>query len=572
VSTYAFAEDAVAPDGTVLRGLAGAQRPRLTCSPPRHILKDPYCKACDAESRPFGCGNSQSADLLEWSATIGYDMDDWQEWSLTEGCGTRPDGTWSAFEVLLIAPRQNGKNGTLEVRELGGLYILGERVLIHTAHEFKAAIEHFRRVRDTIDNYDGLRRRVKSVTTSHGDEAIELRPVPTLIFGSGGKRVRRSVGARLRFLARSRGSGRSFTADFVAYDEGMFLSEDMVGASMPTMSAVPNPQMWYTASAGYKDSTQLAMVRRRMIKGGDPSLFGAEWSINAHTDQCPRDEARGRRSNRFIVCTRHDDRDDPRSWAKANPALGTRISVRHVAQELTAMPADTFDRERNGVGDWPEEDETWSAVTQAQWDACAMADPGGATRPVCFAVDVAEDMKSACIAAAWEKPRAWAAVNSVDQQLDTKFRALTFRTVIEIPKGCSREGTDWVIPRLIELRRAWRPLGTCFPASGKAAALIDDALNAGLDVTKAGTADEAAAYALMVTGIRDGKIIHLGREQAPELWSAMASAETRDVGDGGTAWSRRDSGASIAPVTAGTLAYWLLNKKRRNYDPLKSIG
>ena len=78
-------------------------------------------------------------------------------------------------------------------------------MLIHTAHEFKAAAEHFRRVRDTVTSYDELRRRVKSVTTSHGDEAIELRPVPTLIFGSGSKRVRKTVAARLRFLARSRG-------------------------------------------------------------------------------------------------------------------------------------------------------------------------------------------------------------------------------------------------------------------------------------------------------------------------------------------------------------------------------
>jgi hypothetical protein len=572
VSTYAIVEDLAAPDGTVLRGLLGAQRPRLWCSPYRHAEKDPYCKACDAESRPFGCGNSQSADLIEWGASVGYELDDWQEWLLTEGCGTRPDGRWSAFEVMAILSRQNGKNQDLEVRELGGLFVLGERLVIHTAHEFKASVEHFRRVRDTVDSYDGLRRRVKSVTTSHGDEAIELRPVPTLIFGPGAKRIRRSVSARLRFLARSRGSGRSFTADCVVYDEAMILSDEQVGASMPTMSAVPNPQMWYTASAGYADSTQLAMVRRRMIKGGDASLMGAEWSIDAHRDTCPRDEARGRRSNRFIICRRHDDRDDPRSWAKANPAFGVRISGRHIAQELNAMSPATFDRERLGVGDWPAEDDTWSVVTQAQWDACAMADPGGATRPVCFAVDVAADMKSACIAAAWEKVAAY--------QFRDKLTGVVVGgrdrsgIVIEIPKGCSREGTDWVVPRLLELRRAWRPLGICFPKNGPAAALVDAAVNAGLDVTPASSADEAAAFALMVTGITEvpQRVIHMGRDEAPELWSAMAGAETRDVGDGGTTWSRRDSEASVAPVTAGTLAYWLFNKKRRSYDPLKSIG
>ena len=573
MSTYVFAEDIVLPDGTVLSGpLLGAQRPRLWTSPPRHGVKDPYCKACDAESRPFGCGNSQSADLLEWAESIGYDLDDWQQWLLTEGCGTRPDGRWSAFEVMAILSRQNGKNQDLEVRELGGLFVLGEKLVIHTAHEFKASVEHFRRVRDTVDSHDGLRRRVKSVTTSHGDEAIELRPVPTLIFGPGAKRIRRSVAARLRFLARSRGSGRSFTADCVVYDEAMILSDEQVGASMPTMSAVPNPQMWYTASAGYHDSTQLAMVRRRMIKGTDPSLMGAEWSINAHADTCPRDEARGRRSNRFIICARHDDRDDPRSWAKANPALGTRITARHVSQELNAMSPDTFDRERLGVGDWPAEDETWSVVSEAQWNACAVPDPGGATRPVAFAVDVAADMKSAVICAAWERPPKTAyhfADRETGRPLDKDAVA---RIVIEIPRGCSRDGTGWVIPRLLELRKAWKPLGICFPKNGPAAALIDEAERSGIELVKAGTAEEAAAFALFVTAIRDKTLAHLGKAESPELWSAMAGAETRDVGDGGTTWSRRDSEASIAPVTGGTNAHWLFNKKRRSYDPLRSIG
>ena len=49
----------------------------------------------------------------------------------------------------VICCRQNGlaRTRSLEVRELGGLFLLGERLLIHTAHEFKAAAEHFRRMR-----------------------------------------------------------------------------------------------------------------------------------------------------------------------------------------------------------------------------------------------------------------------------------------------------------------------------------------------------------------------------------------------------------------------------------------
>jgi hypothetical protein len=389
------------------------------------------------------------------------------------------------------------------------------------------------------------------------------------------------VGARLRFLARSRGSGRSFTADCVVYDEAMILSDDQVGASMPTMSAVPNPQMIYTASAGYHDSVQLATVRRRVLRN-DQTLMGAEWSIRPHTPTCPRDEIRGRKSNRYIVCGEHDDRDDPRSFAKANPALGSRISLEHIGQEMNAMSMVTFDRERLGVGDWPSEEEAWAVVTEDQWKACELLEPGGATRPLAFAIDVDPDMNSATISSAWERagPKvpsdeelaalAVASIKTGAGKLPPQVQ--TSRTVIEIPRGCSREGTAWVIPRLIELKKTWKPAAVAIPKNGPAAGLIDDAEKAGIEVLKASSADEAAAFALMVTGIRDKAVAHLGREQAPGLWSAIATAETREIGDGGRGWSRRNSETDITPITAATLALWALNKKRRSYNPMNSIG
>jgi hypothetical protein len=578
--------DIILPGGKVLRGLSGQQQPRFWTAPPRHREKQDGCPACADTSYSTGCGDYQSVDLLDWAPDFGYDLDPWQQWWLTELCGTAPDGKWTAFEAMLICSRQNGKNQNLEVRELGGLFVFGEKLIIHTAHEFKAAAEHFRRVRDTVTSYDELRKRVKSVTTSHGDEAIELRPSPTLIFGSNGRMVRKSVTPRLRFLARSRGSGRSFTADTVVYDEAMILSDEVVGASQPTMSAIPNPQMIYTASAGYQDSVQLGAVRRRVLRG-DTDLMGAEWSINPHTDTCPRDELRGRKTNRYIVCGLHDDRDDPRSWAKANPALGLRITAQHVGREMNSMVASPhiFDRERLGVGDWPTEDEAWSVITREHWDACSMPDPGGATRPIVFAVDVDPDMASASIAAAWYRPEPERKVPSDEQMLLMMQGAITSglnlppqrtirgeKPVIEIPRGCHREGVAWVIPRLTELQKTWRPAVIAIPKNGPASGLADDAVKAGITVLPATSADEAAAFSFIVTTARSQGLIQLGQENAPGMWNAVAKAETRDVGDGGRAWSRRDSENDITPITAGTLALWALNKKRRNYDPMASIG
>jgi hypothetical protein len=177
--------------------LLGSQRPRLMSVPPAAV------------------DYAQAEDAIAFGARHSLHLYDWQQWSLRESMGCRADGRWAAPEVAWILPRQNGKNEGLLVRQLSGLYILGEALQIHTAHEFKAASEHFLRIQQIIESSDDLLKRVKrgGIRTSHGEEAILLSPTPTLIWGPGAKQIRRSIAPRLRFLARSRGSGRSFTCN-----------------------------------------------------------------------------------------------------------------------------------------------------------------------------------------------------------------------------------------------------------------------------------------------------------------------------------------------------------------------
>jgi len=514
--------------------LFGVQEPRICSLPVTHSYQT-------------------GLECVEFCESVGFEWDPWQSWSLEKSLGTRPNGTWAAKEVAEVVGRQNGKNAIVEGRELFGLFELSEPLIIHTAHEFKASNEHFLRLKDRIKGCEELDRRVKSIITSHGEEAVLLRPAPALIFGASRKLIRKTVAPRLRFLARSRGSGRSFTCSCLIWDEAMILTVDQVGASMPTMSAVPNPQLWYLASAGYPDSTQLASVRRRGIRGDDDRLAYFEWSIRPHNELCPRDERVGRRSNEFIVCREHDDRDDPASWAKANPALGYRITTEHVEWELGSMPVDAFNVERLGAGHWPTDDEGWLAVSEDQWDACETQVIGGSVTPFVFAVDVTPDLTAACISVVWQRPS-------------------DGLVIVEIPQDCFRPGTGWVVPRLLELRRKWRPIGIAVPKSAPAAALINDAENHGLDLLKVTSAEEAQAFTLMITAIRDKKIGQLGPEEAPYLRSAVARAETRDVGDGMRIWSRKNTAADITPLTSATLAHWAFDKLRRNYNPLKSIG
>src|SRR5205823_6021141 len=141
------------------------------------------------------------------------------------------DGRWAAFEVGLVVSRQNGKGGILEARELAGVTEFGERLLIHSAHQFDTSMEAFLRMENLIEEAGlvGELRKRGGVSRSHGAEGFSFRN-----------------GARLRYRTRTKGGGRGFSADLIVLDEAMILQESSLAALLPTLSARENPQVWYT--------------------------------------------------------------------------------------------------------------------------------------------------------------------------------------------------------------------------------------------------------------------------------------------------------------------------------------
>ncbi|MEU5716566.1 terminase [Streptomyces sp. NPDC020403] len=478
---------AVAPERTF-----GVQRPRLFTAPS-------YTSTAGQEA-------------VELAAHAGLVLDDWQAFALHVGLGERPDGSWSAFEVAVNVPRQNGKGGIIEARELAGLFLLGERLILHSAHEFKTSIEAFRRIVALVTNSDSLRKRVKAIRRTTGEEAIELL-----------------TGQRLRFLARSGGSGRGFTGNCNILDEDMILGDDAMGALMPTMAAVKDPQVWYFGSAGIgSPSQQLARLRRRALTAAengepDPSLAYMEWSIDPHVRECPPG------------CTDHDDPLSPLSVAKANPALGYRLTLEHTERERLTMSDEIFARERLGVGDYPTDGEdTWRVIDEDVWRALAdgtssMADP------VSFAVDVTPERSHAAICAAGRSGEA-VHVEVVDH----------------------RPGTSWVVERLIELVERHSPCAVVIDPGGPAGSLIP-AVRKELELLglpdlliEPKTREIAGASGQFFDAVASQAIVHLDE---PPLATALAGADKRPVGDG-WAWARRGVSVDISPLVGCTLAVW----------------
>jgi hypothetical protein len=440
----------------------GAQRPRV-------------------ESVP-SFASSAGAEAVELAASAGLVLDPWQRHVLEQALGERA-GRWAAFEVGLVVPRQNGKGSVLEALELAALFLPDPDgpppLILHSAHEFKTSAEHFRRMRDLIDGSSQLRSRVRIVRTAAGSESIELHS-----------------GARLRFVTRTGGSGRGFSADLIVIDEAYNLTAEAMAAVLPTMSARPNPQVWYTSSAGMRSSEQLARVRDRGVKG-DPSLAYFEWSAVDAADL-----------------------DDPDVWAQANPALGIRIPEHFVAAERAALPDEQFARERLGI--WPSKDDPRSGALHVdRW--MALADPGaerGAGQT--FGVATAPDRSWAAVAVAWKR------ADGLTQAMLADYRP----------------GATWVVDRVAELRHRWGGR-VCVDSASRG--LVSDA-------DELSQAAQAQAHNAFADAVEAGTVRH-GNE--PALNTAVRASRWKPQGD--TRVLDRKGTADISPLAAVALAVHALS-------------
>lgn len=494
----------------------GCQSPRIISTPHyRRIETGRWSGVEDQAALDFRSPSGQEA--IELAADAGLKLDPWQQMGLHHSLAEDDEGRWTSFEVVQNVTRQNGKGGYLEARQMAGVMLFGDKLVIHTAHEFKTARESFRRLDQMIEGSYALSRRVKRVVRAHGEEGFEFHN-----------------GARILFLARTGSSGRGFSGDLVVMDEAMSLRAAPIGALLPIMSARRNPQLVYTCSAGIgQESEQLALLRARALatrQEPDESLTYLEWSAELHTRECPRDED-GR-----IVCAEHDDRADVRTWQRVNPALGIRIRVQAVRRELATMRPDLFNRERLGVGDYPAQaEETWQVIDEATWRALRVRQSDLAD-PVAFSIDTTPERSHTSISVAGR-------TGHDDRHVE----------VVQ-----HRPGTDWVIDWAVERDEKWSPcvwvIDEGGPAGSLAAELRKRLKARGRDhlVVAPKVRELTQACGQFYDRTQAGSLQHL--DQAP-LATALAGAMKRDVGDAWL-WSRRSDGVDVSPLVASTYALW----------------
>jgi hypothetical protein len=474
----------------------GVQRPRLSSVPP--------------------WTSSTGPEAIELAALAGLDLDPWQQYILTESLGERADGSWASFEVGVLVSRQNGKGGLLEARELAGLFLLNERLLIHSAHLFDTSMEAFRRLLALIEDTPQLSKRVRKVVNSHGQEGIELKS-----------------GARIRFRTRTTGGGRGFTCDCLVLDEAMNIPEATHAALLPTLSARPNPQVLYTGSAVDQEVDQngvvFARVRERGLEGGrGKRVAWFEWSADSTINDV---------NPEFTA--------DPANWAAANPALGIRIPAEFIEGERDSMSTRKFAVERLGIGDWPRtDDESIRLIDRAAWAACLDTE-SQPDDPLCLGFDISPDRSWATVAVAGRRADGLAHVEPIQR----------------------RRGTGWVVEYLVDRVARHDPAVVVYDGRGPGASLAVELEAAKVPLVGTSAHDYGQSCGMFYDAVLNATLRHIGR---PELTAAVDGAATRPLGEA-WAWSRKNATTDLTPLVASTLALWGLNTRPSSNPQIFSL-
>lgn len=438
---------------------------------------------------PSAASRVDAADAVELASRYGLPPDAWQADVLEDWLGRCGTGGWAAGTCGLAVPRQNGKNGVLEMRELFGTVLLGERFL-HTAHEVKTARRAFLRIVSFFENereFPELAALCKEVRRTNGQEAI-------LLTNGGG----------VEFIARSKGSGRGFTVDVLVCDEAQDLTFDELAALLPTISAAPlgNPQVLLTGTPPDPARGELGAVFRNMRaeaeSGRDKRIAWTDFGAA----EGPLPDV--------------DDRD--LYWVH-NPALEIRVGMAEVERERSLMSAETFARER--LGWWGRPEGAASVFDMAQWMRLEDTTVGQPSRVV-LVVDVPVDQKYASIGVAGDADLERVLVMCVRQQ-----------------------GTAWVADVINDLVNQ-RDIAEVCLTPGAARGLGPDLVQANIVFRKLSATDVAASCSAIQEAVKTGRICHVGQD---ELTAAVAGAQTRRMGDGET-WDRSEEQTDVSSLVA----------------------
>lgn len=449
------------------------------------------------------------------AASLGRPYMPHQQQIVDVGLEVNPETGELAYGVVIVVlPRQGGKTelemGVAVHRSLAFSAITGTpQKSVYTAQTFFDARQKWLEQVEFLESFPRIARQIRTKTGNTD---------PLLTWPNGAKYFPLSV---------TKKSGHSKSLDLVMLDEAWAHEDSTVeNGLVATMATRQQPQLWIFSRGPARTShylkSKMKLGRHLTMSedgGVNSGIAYLEWGAD-------RDDP-------------DFDRADPRTWAKAHPAVPRLISVSFLRQQQLSMDADPD----KGPEYWDvnflnleplEDGQAWSLINQQRWKA---------------GEDYVDDDNSSTIAqhaylsADLSPDRAWGAIAVAGYRADGNLHG----EVLEFAQG------PWWIPD--ELARYAAELGlkkVYLDASGAIGNLIPDIQALGLEVILIGTNDRIAADSGLVDDINAHRFFHLGQA---ELTAAARGATKRPMRMG-KAWAFGWGTAPLAPLIAVSNARW----------------
>lgn len=494
----------------------------LGCQEPR-IFTPPRRKLTPETSHGF-------AAIRFAEDMLGVKLFPWQEWLLIHALELNEDGSYRFRFVVVEVARQNGKTMLMLVLALWHIYALDSPMVIGTAQDLANADRAWAEAVEWAQSDEELEELIEKINLGHP------------------KYLKLSTGCQYRVASASRKGGRGFSGDLILLDElREHQSWDSWSAVTNTMNARPKAQAWALTNAGDALSVVLRYLRAQAHRDlgwpdGDADaeiLEALDEEMEDYLAESGEDGVLG-----WFEWSAHPDakRTDRQAWAQANPSMNHTaivencVTERAIAAALRTNPPSQFEIE-----------------VLCRWVSMAEAGPfpeGSWRETLDSQARPADDSpRFVSVAMSWNRTRCYIARAAKDADGNP---------VAGI--AADRNGTDWVVPWLIEHRGSFA--GIVVQSNGApetpliediARAALPDGSPANLPVVNWAGPDLGSATGILFDRLETRRIRHLAH---PGLDAAATSAAVKVLSQGAWVIDLAASPTDAAPLKAVIGAVW----------------
>lgn len=470
---------------------------------------------------------------------LGTPLMPWQRYVVDVALEVNPETGLLAYRgVDVTVPRQSGKTSLILPAMVWRAMFRPAQRLLYGAQTGTAAREKWEDEHLPMLEQAGPLKGRYRVRKTNGREAILY--------------ANRSIHG---LLANTEKAGHGKTLDMAALDEYFaqvdYRSDQAVGPAMITRA---DAQKWRLSTAGTSASVPFNEMRKagrkRVETGGPTTTAFMDWCALLSMDRTAFET--------WLTCMPALCPAPVRGVCRCSPSWRHTVTAAAINSELETYAAELeeFDRAYLNIGrDDGDLQRDPNVPTVDEWQLLKVPDgPGGDI--VALAVDITPARSQAAIVAVGLTPEGLPRIKRLDHG----------------------DGTEWLVPRILELNERLKPV--CWVLDDKSATgtLILPLERKGIIRMPAETDDRdarkgpqrgqlwiptpmqyGAACGTFTDLVRQGGLVHVGQE---DMTVAIDGAKSRPLGDGAWGWGRKIASADISPLVAATLALAGLDRWR----------